>query len=301
MEESVRDDAAHLKSLRMAAGLDIAELAAKANLSAGQVRQLEEGGESLFYSPQIKNQSLRRVIRMLETPAESPAEDRHASDREARKSQNVIDDIIRLSEQNLKSHVVTSAVKRPGRTQAKLLYVGAALILLALLAWQFNRQPSQELYTEWVEPMTAKVLPEPAVVEDTKAPTVPEVSAPVEAAPVATLPVEAVPVVEAPTPNDCSKINTEPKTVSTAIHNKAGTYVHLYSNKAIQVCVDDGQKKHTLVTLVPGVGKSVHGTAPWTVASNDMKSLQIYFQGGKVLLPPDAGARIYLKEQAVSP
>jgi hypothetical protein len=65
MEEPVRDDAAHLKSLRLAADLDHAQLALMVNLSAAQVRQLEEDGDSLFYSPQIKAQSLRRVIRTL--------------------------------------------------------------------------------------------------------------------------------------------------------------------------------------------------------------------------------------------
>ncbi|MEY4075341.1 MAG: hypothetical protein RJA29_2698, partial [Pseudomonadota bacterium] len=35
MDEPVRDDAAHLKSLRIAAGLEMAELAAKANFAPG--------------------------------------------------------------------------------------------------------------------------------------------------------------------------------------------------------------------------------------------------------------------------
>ena len=38
---------------------------------AGQIRQLEDGGESLFYSSQIKAQSLRRVIHLLESPQPS--------------------------------------------------------------------------------------------------------------------------------------------------------------------------------------------------------------------------------------
>ena len=68
MEAKERDDAEHLSDLRQAAGLNIAQLAALANLSAGQMRQLEEGGDTLFYSPQIKAQSMRRVIRLLENP-----------------------------------------------------------------------------------------------------------------------------------------------------------------------------------------------------------------------------------------
>ena len=321
MDEPVRDDAAHLKSLRTAAGLDIAELAAKANLSAGQVRQLEEGGESLFYSAQIKNQSLRRVIRLLEQAPETATDTLNPAERPVRTGESVIDDIIRLSEKNLKSHVVTSQVRRPGSSQAKFLLLmtfGAALV--ALIAWQFNRHQSQALYTEWVEPMTANVLQEPVVKDDVQTqqmqveivPVVQTLQAP---APIPT-PAPIVPsssplAAPAPAPSpvashatatdDCSQLGGEPMPIATAVHNKAGTYVHLFSNKAIKVCVDDGKKTHTLVSLAPGVGKSVYGVSPWTVSSSEMKSLQIYFQGGKVLLPPDAGSRIYLKEQAVSP
>lgn len=337
MDEPVRDDAAHLKSLRVAAGLDVAELAAKVNLSAGQVRQLEDGGESLFYSTAIKKQTLRRVIAVLETPAEAAAEVISMPERDARSGQNVIDDIIRLSEQNLNNHVVTSAVRRPGSSNAKrFLLILIALGLLALLAWQFNRHQSRALYTEWVEPVTAKVLQAPPTGEDLKSQTlqVEVVPAPpagmtteVVTAPLPQAPAPVVPVVAAPLAptvesvpdksvasnatklvpdsslanEDCSKISEAATPIATQIHNKAGTYVHLFSNKSIQVCVDDGKKTHTLVTLAPGIGRSVYGVSPWTIASAEMKSLQIYFQGGKVLLPPDAGARIYLKEQAVSP
>lgn len=317
MNEPVRDDAAHLKSLRTAAGLDIAELAAKANLSSGQVRQLEDGGESLFYSAQIKNQSMRRVIRMLEQAPEATSGLASLADKPVRSSGSVIDDIIRLSEKNLKSHVVTSQVRRPGGSQAKSFFymvLGAALVVL--IAWQFNRHQSQALYTEWVEPVTAKVLKEPSAKQDTQmqlvqvevvpvattATPAPAVIAPVSAAVPAPTAVSAPPVASnSAATDDCSKLDGEPTPIATSVHNKAGTYVHLFSNKAVKVCVDDGKKTHTVVTLSPGVGKSVYGAAPWTVSSAELKSLQIYFQGGKVLLPPDAGSRIYLKEQPVSP
>ena len=313
MDELVRDDAAHLKSLREAAGLDIAELAAKANLSAGQVRQLEDGGESLFYSAQIKNQSLRRVIRLLENPIESSVDVSNPAERSVRSAESVIDDIIRLSEKSLTSHVVTSAVRRPGYSPSKLLLLGTvALGLMALIAWQFNRHQSQALYTEWVEPVTAKVLPEPELKQEppVQSPAQPQVQVQVEVTPVVQ-PTPAPPPAPAPAPmpatvvaepaDDCNQLNGEPTAIATSVHNKAGTYVHLFSNKALKVCVDDGKKSHTVVTLTPGVGRSVYGSSPWTIASTEMKSLQIYFQGGKVLMPPDTGSRVYLKEQAVSP
>ena len=318
MDEPVRDDAAHLKNLREAAGLDMHALAAKSNLSVAQIRQLEEGGETLFYSPQIKQQAMRRVIRLLETPESPDAQEPVQPERSHHTGTQVIDNIIRLSEQNLKSHLVTSAVRRPGASPAKMFLLAAVvLVLLGLMAWQFQRHESQALYSEWVEPVTANVLAQPeqvappsAAVAVTTEQVQPPVVEAVQAVTPPPPPVPEKPVDPAPVPvaaaettanKDCQQFTAEPVAIATTIHNKPGNYVHLFSNKALQVCVDDGKNKRTVVKLSPGVGRSVVGVSPWTLSSNDLKSVQIYFQGGKVLLPPDAGTRIYLKEQAVSP
>jgi hypothetical protein len=318
MEEPVRDDAAHLKSLRLAADLDHAQLALMVNLSAAQVRQLEEDGDSLFYSPQIKAQSLRRVIRTLENASQEPPSVAVIEAPAPRSSASVIDDIIRLSEKNLKSQVVHSEVRRPGGSWPKLLGTwGLAALLLGLGLWQYNRHNSQALYEEWVEPITGKVLPAPPTAKTEEvAAVVPEV--------IATAPVSTQAVVVAPPAQetsakekpaaannpatastasaaDCASITTEPVTATSVSPNKPGSYVYLVASKATTVCVDDGKNKRTLVTLTPGAGRSVHGAAPWTLASTDLKAVQVYFQGAKVWLPPEAGTRIYLKEQPISP
>jgi hypothetical protein len=317
MEEPVRDDAAHLKSLRLAADLDHAQLALMVNLSAAQVRQLEEDGDSLFYSPQIKAQSLRRVIRTLENASQEPQTVASIEPPAPRSSASVIDDIIRLSEKNLKSQVVHSEVRRPGGSWPKLLGTwGLAALLLGLGLWQYNRHNSQALYEEWVEPITGKVLPAPPTAKTEEvAAVVPEVIA---TAPVSTQAVVVAPPAqetsakEKPAANnpatastasaaDCASITTEPVTATSVSPNKPGSYVYLVASKATTVCVDDGKNKRTLVTLTPGAGRSVHGAAPWTLASTDLKAVQVYFQGAKVWLPPEAGTRIYLKEQPISP
>lgn len=344
MDEPVRDDAAHLKSLRLAADLDHAQLALMVNLSAAQVRQLEEDGDSLFYSPQIKAQSLRRVIRTLENASQEPQSVASIEPPAPRSSASVIDDIIRLSEKNLKSQVVHSDVRRPGGSWPKLLGTwGLAALLLGLGLWQYNRHNSQALYEEWVEPITGKVLPAPQTNQTEEVPAVvPEVIA---AAPAA-LKTEAIsaPVAAAVAPSavaastqsavvappakettakettstetaatknpaaastasaaDCANITTAPVTVTSVSPNKPGSYVYLVASKATTVCVDDGKNKRNLVTLTPGAGRSIHGSPPWTIAAADLKSVQVYFQGAKVWVPPDAGSRIYLKELPISP
>jgi hypothetical protein len=322
MDEPVRDDAAHLKSLRLAADLDHAQLALMVNLSAAQVRQLEEDGDALFYSPQIKAQSLRRVIRTLENASQEPQSVASIEPPAPRSSASVIDDIIRLSEKNLKSQVVHSDVRRPGGSWSKLLGTwGLAALLLGLGLWQYNRHNSQALYEEWVEPITGKVLPAPPTATTEEVPAVvPEVIA---AAPAPTQAVVVAPSAKETTAKettstetaavknpaaastasaaDCANITSAPVTVTSVSPNKPGSYVYLVANKTTTVCVDDGKNKRNLVTLTPGAGRSIHGSPPWTIATSELKSVQVYFQGAKVWVPPEAGSRIYLKELPISP
>ena len=57
--------AAQLNRLRLAAGFEITTLAKKHSISSAQVRQLEESGDSTFYSPEIKYTVGRKLIRSL--------------------------------------------------------------------------------------------------------------------------------------------------------------------------------------------------------------------------------------------
>ena len=384
MEDQSRDDAAYLKSLRQTAGLDLAELAALANLSAGQIRQLEDGGESLFYSPQIKTQSLRRVIHMLESPQPSGKPIKvQPVDLPPRTPSNVIEDIIRLSEKNFKGNLVSTPVRRPVNTAwmislLVLVFVGGG----SYLSWMSNRDIPQSVYNEWVEPLTrradaanppsvkitvdsqntptavaqtttsttvvtsvATTAPAPAPAAVAAAPAklaapaavtgdlpataaVPKTKAAplAESAPVtATAPVEKTKALATPLPEsataerktnklphesaladekvvtDCSTIKSEALTANSVSPSKAGTYVYLQASKPVQICVEDGQKHRSVVSLEAGTGRSIHGSPPWTVASHELKSVQIYFQGSKVWLPSQADKRIVLNEQPVAP
>ncbi len=379
MEDQSRDDAAYLKSLRQTAGLDLAELAALANLSAGQIRQLEDGGESLFYSPQIKTQSLRRVIHLLESPQPSGKPIKvQPVDLPPRTSSNVIEDIIRLSEKNFKGNVVSTPVRRPVNTAwmislLVLVFVGGG----SYLSWMSNRDIPQSVYNEWVEPLTrradaanppsvnvtvnnqntptavaqtatsttvvtsAATAPAPAAVAAAPATlaapaavtgdlpataAVPKTkAAPLAESAPAVAPVEKTKTLATPLPEsataerktiklpqesaltgdkfaaDCSTIKSEALTANSVSPSKAGTYVYLQASKPVQICVEDGQKHRSVVSLEAGTGRSIHGSPPWTVASHELKSVQIYFQGSKVWLPSQADKRIVLNEQPVAP
>ncbi len=303
MEDSVHD-AAHLKSLRLAAGLDLAQLAALVNLSPGQVRQLEEGGGSLFYSAQIKAQSMRRVIRLLEAPAALENKVESAGPPSPRSSSSVIDDIIRLSEKSLNSTVVHSDVRRNKSMLYKLLATAVAAGFFGFFAWQSNQQRSQALYSEWVKPLSSEVSastaePVPLVSANEPPPhkadkLTTEAMTPTTVPPVAT---------NSSTATECKNLQSEQVRIANPSlqPSKPGTYVYLVASKAMNICVDDGKRKQTLITLSAGAGRTVHGQSPWTIAAQDLKSIEIYFQGSKVWLPADVGQRILLNEQALAP
>ena len=58
-------DGVTLKSLRQSAGIGLSVLARKASLSVDQLRQLEDGGSSLFYTEAIKLRAGERVLSIL--------------------------------------------------------------------------------------------------------------------------------------------------------------------------------------------------------------------------------------------
>lgn len=60
-------DADELRQSRLSAGWDATTLARRSSLSLAQVLQLEEGGDSHFYTPAIKVLAGRQATRVLHT------------------------------------------------------------------------------------------------------------------------------------------------------------------------------------------------------------------------------------------
>lgn len=58
-------DAQRLKKLRLESGMNVPELSKQSAVSAAQITQLEEGGDSLFYTPMIKYSVGKRLTLLL--------------------------------------------------------------------------------------------------------------------------------------------------------------------------------------------------------------------------------------------
>lgn len=73
-----------------------------------------------------------------------------------------------------------------------------------------------------------------------------------------------------------------------------GSLIYLLSNVAQVVCVLDGSGKVKSHRLEPGQVKGVAGPPPWTLQASAMQTVQVYFQGSRVRLPPEAQDRVRL-------
>ncbi len=69
------EEAAELQKLRLQAHMDSARFAIENTISHAQLLQLENGGDSLFYSPAIKAHVGRKLIKKLQ--AQSDVSDTH--------------------------------------------------------------------------------------------------------------------------------------------------------------------------------------------------------------------------------
>ncbi|MSQ58029.1 MAG: XRE family transcriptional regulator [Limnohabitans sp.] len=309
MSTEQQDIGKYIQQLRLAMGFDIAELAHQATLSIEQLRQIELGLEESFYSPEIRAQAVRRLLRILNQAPETTS----LVDSEKKvPEKNVIDDIVRLSENKVRfpdvGVVYTDTVL--------LMRWGALFILIATIIIFLGPDDVYQTVTGWftsstpttTEPAvpanaTSKVEPSTpqVVVEEVIVPIAKPAKTEVLAAAITSTPATPSVAVATPTTTSTSCDNLKMNAISAepiSVH-KLGNYVYFLANKELSVCVEDGDQKITKLELKPNIGRSTYGKGPWVVASQDLEHIQIYFQGSRVLLPASAPKKVILTEKPV--
>jgi hypothetical protein len=63
---------------------------------------------------------------------------------------------------------------------------------------------------------------------------------------------------------------------------KPGNYVYLEAQADTELCVLDSQNKKTILQLKAGMAKSVYGSDPFLVHSQDWTTFKLFFQGRRV-------------------
>ena len=285
-------DGERLKFLRHAAGFDIQKFAKINSISVAQLKLLEDGGDSsLFYSPAIKASVGRKLLSHLgekEAPGvpeqappaaagvasaqTDPIDPRVARDEAIKiEALQTLDKVAADSVRNLEAHSIRKPVPLVRSRGYRQWYLLALLVAVALLLVTADFNESVQWMAPTPQPLARKTSAKPAVsrIETTQTPA-------------ATGPAGAVDVQEQKA--DCrwgdQQVELHPVSVRTA-----GNYVHFVASAEATVCVVDGAKKSSVLSLKAGDAKSVRGEPPWQVYSRKLPELKVFYQGYQVPIP----------------
>jgi hypothetical protein len=316
------ENGALLQQLRLNAKVDIGSLAQKNIVSRSQIKQLEDGGDSSFYSPEIKYQIGKKVLASLGhklAPVMAPQQVVTAAPSAPAPQPQVVEqpDLAALKTPAMAQ--ATATTSQQGDVGSNKVTMGLLLIAgLCGLAWFLlqsgtlnePKAPSQQVLTKANVPetVTAPPTPEPVSVAPVSANTVnnAEATTTLPAAPPATPAApEAskaeVKVAMASATDDAknclwkdAEVELQPPSPK-----KAAEYVYIVAGKDSFVCVMDGNERVARLTMKKGEDRSVYGNPPFKVQSADLAQLKIYFQGQGLNLPSPETKQIKLTAAAL--
>ena len=283
------EHAATLKALRQAAGLDVTVLAKRNNLSATQVRQLEDGGESGFYTPQIKWAVGRKLILALggdfTEPTQAVLEEAQAAPKPAVNAAKSVPARTLVSSRSGSSPVLPPLQAAPAEGSLKhggglwLSSLGLGGVVLVGLVWVLHepqRGPATPLVTTESPPAPP---PLPAIAEPAPAaPGIPERLAATEP------PSPAVPAARVSDSDECRWDARAPDLTPEA-GSRPDNYVHVVAQETVTVCWRDADKKTRKQTLQAQEAMSFWGTPPFQVYASPPNALKVYFKGQAVRWP----------------
>lgn len=298
------EDGRLLKDLRTSAGLDILEFARAASISPAQLRQLEDGGNEVFYSQSIKFQLGRKLLRKLGADVVRVAEDQVPETPSlfgfapSPVSPPSLEESLTAAPTPVLPHP-----EAPSKTWSKPWVPVLAGVGVLAVAGVFGAQlltPSPEpqraaaqkpavvaapvpvvaaepLTTAMVNPVTpvsTVAVPTPTVV-DTPAPVTPPVAAAPAAAPVSNTAA-------------CQWDSASGNSFMPRGMDKPSTYVHFVVNADANICVQDRNQKVTQIQLKAGEKLTVRGAAPWRIQTAQWADVSVFFQGYRMPVPASA-------------
>jgi DNA-binding XRE family transcriptional regulator len=267
-------DGALLKKLREEAGLEVITLARLHSLSSSQVKQLEEGGDSSFYSPSIKLATGRKLlmhfgadIQSLEQVPEQPPAQELETPAKAVDATQATD--VQLEKKN---------------SLLSLQIVGAVVVLISLIYWDF---------------FYSAAVSEKEPVTEGKQPTI---TSPIAAMATETKPINSTGSTSAEITKESlkeCKWGNEPASVFGHQPTKSGDYVHVIANTDGSICVRDATSKVQILHLTSLQSQTIRGRAPFEIFSNNLNEFKLFYQGNLLRLPSSNTKNITLKEQQI--
>jgi len=270
----------HLRSLRIAAGIDISTLARNHSLSKMQIKQLEEGGESAFYTPEIKFTIGRKLIRSFGV------------------------EVVHLEhkEETLEAGLDTLVAELPaplthGVAQSKLIkileffnfrvstnYFFLICFVLTLIALFF-------FLSQWTDSMKKDLVKEKNALHTEQIPVFP-------------LSVESDKGLSSTVKMNNISLSTECDWDTRSIQKiapnpiKPGNYVHLVASDSVSVCVMDHANEVKTLSFKTMEAKTVHGHPPFKIFSHDFAKLKLYYQGNLIRITEPFPEQIILNEKS---
>ncbi len=321
-----QEHGALLKKLRENARLDVSSLAHRNTVSKSQVIQLEGGGDSSFYNPDIKYRTGKKLLKFLghdliESTAAQPISMEPAKAISPEPIEPLDSVVILPKAEPLASMPIEPTPAPPAAPQNSfesspavvptsafsknmawgLLLVGMAFFAILGLTELDKPQPTAPS----AKSAMADNLPAPEVKpteEEAKLPSQ-EVNnqsapAPADTASNATNSASAQKAQEVATAmsenaKKCLWKDAETELVP-ATPKKAPEYVYMVATKDMFVCVMDGNDRVAALNLKNGERRSIYGPAPFKVQSASLPELQVFFQGTRIATPSEEIKQIKL-------
>ena len=293
------EQGALLKDLRQKAGLDTATLARKHILSPAQVVQLENGGDSAFYNPDIKFASGKKLLHALGHDLPKPEPEPEPESKPSETVRPIAKPTLHKERKELKERKENKArLPRPSTSLSSQNFFWPLLFLLIGLGVlgiyvEKSSEPATPINT------AAQPAQTPSLVPSGTTPSLPSSSPPTSS------PSEAIPDTPkviapkaespllAPAASNLSgsKTNCDWQTTALEIQptspRKSAEYVHMVAQQNVVVCIKDAEQRVATLELEAGKERSIYGPAPFAVYSTNLAQLNLYFQGQLVKLPND--------------
>lgn len=273
------EDGQLLRSLREAAGIDELVFARQNTVSLAQLKELELGGNSSFYNPGIKRSTgiklLKKLGHELVTPV--PLNEAPLVPTPAEPASSLTPEWVQPRTSNPEKLHATS---RRGVLPASVFWIlclFSAGVLVVFKPWE-SKNPASIHLSSAAPANTAAVK-----LESADKPAHSEVVAHAPSTENGSTLTPLAKETAAPVTSACDwqhRVNSKAHTPSEPI--KPGNYVYLEAQADTELCVIDSQNQKTMLQLKAGMAKSVYGSAPFLIHSQDWQNLKLFFQGRRV-------------------
>ena len=264
-----------LKKLREDAGVEITTLARLHSLSTSQIKQLENGGDSSFYTPSIKLATGRKLLMHLGADVR-PLEE------------------FEINQTETSEPEITAAIDRKNiitqqnRNSLQFQIIGVLVVIIGIAlsnGYLFSAEPGTKPINLTKQSEITKPIAENS--EETK-----NIDVNSE--------LTTKPAIKNTNLNvsECEWSN-EAKSIAGYQPTKTGDYVHVVANTDGAICVRDATSKLQVLNLKNTQSQTVRGSPPFEIFSNNLHQFQLFYQGNLLRLPSNDVKNITLEEQKI--